>query len=117
MGHGRPGGRLVEVGLALGLVLLSAGALLAGLALCVVGLMAVYTALFRVDPILAYGLLAASSGLTIKFVGPVMGSIWKGVSAVWRPFLTYYGYEAHTLRPIKDEKTAARPEGREKHEG
>lgn len=79
--------------------------------------MAVYVALFRVDPILAYGLLAASAGGTIKFVGPVMGTIWKALSAVWRPFLTYYGYEAHTLRPLRDDKTVAPPEGREKNEG
>lgn len=79
--------------------------------------MAVYVALFRIDPILAYGFIAASTGVTIKLVGPVMGTIWKGLAAVWRPFLTYYRYEAQTLRPIKDEKTAARPEGREKNEG
>ncbi len=107
----------MEVGLALGLVVLSAGAMLAGLALCVGGLMAVYVALFRIEPILAYGFMAASTGLTIKFVGPVMGTIWKGLAAVWRPFLTFYGYEAHTLRTIKDEETAARPQGRDKNEG
>lgn len=67
--------------------------------------MAVYVALFRIDPILAYGLMAASAGLTAKFVGPVMGTIWKGLAAVWRPFLTYYRYEAQTLRPIKEDET------------
>jgi hypothetical protein len=108
---------LVEVVLALGLAVLSAGTLLAGLALCVVGFMAVYAALFRVDPILAYGLTAASTGLTIKFVGPVMKTIWKGLAAVWRPFLGYYRYEAHTLRSLADEETAAPAHGRDKNEG
>jgi hypothetical protein len=115
--HGRPGGRLVEVLLALGLVVLSAGTIMAGLALSVAALMAVYVTLFRVSPILAYGLLAAGGGLTFKFVVPIMTMVWKGIAAVWRPFLRYYRYEAHTLRPIKDEKTAAPANGREKNEG
>lgn len=103
--HGRPGGRFLEVALGLGLVVLSAGALVAGLALALAAIVGLYGVLYGISPILAYGLMAAGGGATVKLAGPIMTTIWKGLSAIWRPFLTYYGYEAHTLRPIKEDET------------
>ena len=35
----------------------------------------------------------------------------------WNALLRYYRYEAHTLRPIKDEKTAVPGNGSDKNEG
>jgi hypothetical protein len=115
--HGRLGGRLVEVVLALGLAVLSAGVLLAGLALVLWVLMTGYLALFRVSPILAYGIIAAGAGLSVKIANPVMGMCWKGLAAIWLPFLRHYGYEAHSLRPLSKNKATIPGDGREKNEG
>ena len=115
--HGRPGGRLLEVGLALGLAVLSAGVLLAGLALVLWVLIAVYLTLFRVSPILAYVIMTSGAGLSVKVAGPGMRLCWKGLAAIWRPFLTYYRYEAHTLRPLKENETVPPGDGRDKNEG
>jgi hypothetical protein len=108
---------LLELALALGLAVVSAGVFLAGLALVLWVLMTVYMALFRVSPILAYGVMTAGAGLSVKVATPVMRLCWKGLAAIWRPFLTYYRYEAHTLRPLTKNETTIPGDGREKNEG
>ena len=108
---------MLEVLLALGLAVLSAGVFLAGLALVLWVLMAIYLTLFRVSPILAYGIMTTGAGLSMKVAGPVMRLCWKGLAAIWRPFLTYYRYEAHTLRPLKENETAPPGDARDKNEG
>ena len=108
---------MLEVGLALGLAVLSAGVFLAGLALVLWVLVAVHLTLFRVSPILAYGIMTIGAGLSVKVAGPVMRLCWKGLAAIWRPFLTYYRYEAHTLRPLKENETVPPGDGRDKNEG
>ncbi len=94
---------MLEVLLALGLMVLSAAFLVA-----VVALVA-----YLFGPLAWSG---GSRGGGMIFVG----SLGLGVYALkypWTALLRYYRYEAHTLRPLKDDKTAARPEGREKNEG
>ena len=108
---------MLEVLLALGLAVVSAGVFLAGLALVLWVMMTVYLALFRVSPILAYGIIGAGAGLSIKVANPVMSLCWKGLAAIWRPFLTFYRYEVHTLRPLKENENATPGDGREKNEG
>jgi len=96
---------VLELGLALGLVMLSATVFLSGLALILAGTMAAITVLYRLSPLLGYGVIAGVMALATKCVDPVMKLCWKGLAALWKPFLTYYRYEAHTLRPIKDDET------------
>jgi hypothetical protein len=107
----------MEVVLALGLAVLSAVVLLFGLALALWILMTVYKALYRVSPILAYGIMASGAGLSVKVVGPLMRLCWKGLAAIWQPFLAYYGYEMHTLRPLTEVEATAPGDGRDKNEG
>ncbi len=109
--HGRSGGRWLEVGLALGLAVLSAGVFRAGLALVLWVLMAVYLLLFRVSPILASGIMAGGAGISVKVAGPVMKPCWKGLAAIWRPFLAYTGHEAHTLLPLTENESATPGDG------
>ncbi|MBL9048674.1 MAG: hypothetical protein JNK19_00995 [Tabrizicola sp.] len=47
--------------------------------------------------------------------GAAVGFLISGL--LWRKLLTYYRYEVHTLRPIKEEKTATPTDGRETNEG
>lgn len=103
--------------MALGLVVVSTGVLLGGLALVLWALMTIYLALLRVSPILAYGVMTAGAGLSVKVAQPVMSLCWKGLAAMWRPYLTYYRYEVHTLRPLKENETTTPGDGREKNEG
>jgi len=108
---------MLEGGLALGLVVVSAGVFVAGLAFASWMLIAVYQALFQVSPILAYGVMTAGAGLSVKVATPIMSLCWKGLAAIWRPFLAYYRYEAHTLRPLAQTEKTTPGDGREKNEG
>jgi hypothetical protein len=107
----------MEVVLAVGLAVVSAGVLMFGLALAFWVLMVTYMTLYRVSPILAYGIMASGAGLSVKVVGPLMRLCWKGLAAIWQPFLAYYGYEMHTLRPLTEVEATAPSDGRDKNEG
>ena len=90
--HGRPGGRLLEVGLALGLVVLSAAFLMVWVAV----------------PIYVLKLLSLKGGRIGK-----AGAVWIMLGFFllkypWNALLKYYRYEAHTLRPIKEDRTHER---------
>ena len=92
---------MLEVGLALVLAVLSVG-FIAG---------AILLALFLFGP---FG--SEDSGGRVLILAGVAFAVYI-LKYPWIALLKYYRYEAHTLRPIKDEKTAARPDGREKNEG
>ena len=92
--HGRPGGRLLELILMCALIGLSAGALCAGLGL--VFLLAMFlTGL--VGPAFLWPTIAL---VVTYFWRPIMRTAWWLAAKMWNPFLKYYGYEAHTLKPI-----------------
>ncbi|WP_395543797.1 hypothetical protein [Neotabrizicola sp. sgz301269] len=84
--HGRPGGRSGEVGL-LFLTVIATVLLIGG-------------GIFL--PLLLTQATGSSSYFASK-AGAAMGFV---VSALlWRKLLSYYRYEAHTLRPIKEDET------------
>lgn len=50
----------------------------------------------------------------------ILGSIALAVYALkypWAALLRYYRYEAHTLRPLKENETAPPGDARDKNEG
>ena len=94
---------MVEVMLALVLALFSGALLLGGLALMVVAFVELAAIVARYSPGLVVALAAGSGALLAKSLGVVTRAIWKVLSAIWSPFLKYYRYEPHTLRPIGDE--------------
>ena len=75
---------MLEVVLALGLVVLSAGLLVAGLAFVVVVTLAIVGAAHSFSPGVAAALMAGSGGLLFQFGGPVMRAIWNGLAAIWK---------------------------------
>lgn len=89
---------MLEVGLALVLVVLSAAFL------GVVSLGAVYI----------FGPAGRGGGPLL--VGCLALAFWV-LKYPWNALLQYYRYEAHTLRPTEGEKTAALADGRDKIEG
>lgn len=87
--HGRPGGRLLELGLALGLAVLS----VAGLA------GAVILGLFIFGPV-------GSDGGGGRWI--ILGSLGLAIYILkhpWAALLKYYRYDTQTLRPIKEDET------------
>jgi hypothetical protein len=97
--HGRPGGRLVEVLAAFALIGVS-------VAILVGALLAAY-ALFGllVGMVPAWLLAVVVTAALGRFITSVMRGAWWLLSAIWGPFLKYYKYQAHNLRPLKDEGT------------
>lgn len=93
--HGRPGGRLLELIIMFALIALSAATLCVGLAAVVLVNMWL---LIWIDPIF----IAAVNILVITYLArPIMRVAWRLAAAMWTPFMNYYGYEAHTFKPIK----------------
>jgi hypothetical protein len=41
------------------------------------------------------------------FWRPAMRATWWVAASIWTPFLKYYGYEAHSLKPIKPKEERA----------
>lgn len=97
--HGRPGGRLVEVLAAFALIGVSVGILLGALSVAFVAWMW----LAAIVPTAFLGVVMASG--VAYFFNPIMRSAWWVLSALWGPFLKYYKYQAHNLRPLDDEGT------------
>jgi len=108
--HGRPGGRLLEVALALGLVLVS------------VGLFGGFVALVSYD----FGLWGNGRDYHRDFDAVLVRAVvFAGLAAaacllayLWGVLLTYYRYDARTLRPLtENDKTEAPDKGRDNNEG
>jgi hypothetical protein len=77
------------------LIGLSAAALCGGLA---VAFFLNLLLLKFVGPLYVY----LANGLLITYLWrPAMRTAWWIAAAMWNPFLNYYGYEAHSLKPIK----------------
>jgi hypothetical protein len=94
---------LLELGLALGLVVVSA-AFLFGI---------VAAAVYMLGPLTSSG---GSRGGGMM----VVGALGFGIALLrypWAALLRYYRYEAHTLRPLKDNETTTPGNGHEKNEG
>jgi hypothetical protein len=94
---------LLEVVLAFGLAVLSV-AFIAGV---------LFVGLLLFGPVVG---TEAGGGGRLIFLGSICLSLYA-LKYPWTALLRYYRYEAHTLRPLKDEKTAAPANGREKNEG
>jgi hypothetical protein len=100
--HNRPGGRLLEVALALGLAVLS-GAFLAGV---------VFAGLYLFGPV---GDGDGTGGRSL-----LLGSICLAAYVLkypWTALLNYYRYDVRTLRPLKKNETATPADGRDENEG
>ena len=97
--HGRPGGRLVEVLAAFVLIGVSVAILVGALWAGFVGLMwfAGY-----VSPVFLAGVMVIATNYLFTKIFRL--ALWV-LSALWGPFLKYYKYQAHTLRPLDDEGT------------
>ena len=89
---------------AFGLIGISAAMLVAGLGLI---LGAGYALIIVGVQYLGTGFIVALVMLNTwavnRFGGPAMRMAFAAAGRLWRPFLTYYKYEAHTLRPIRNE--------------
>jgi hypothetical protein len=64
---------------------------------------------------LAFTQAVGGSSYFASKAGAALGFLISAV--LWRKLLTYYRYEAQTLRPIKDETTATSGDGGGKNEG
>jgi hypothetical protein len=94
---------LLEVLLALGLVVMSA-----------VFLCAVFAAAkYLLGPLASSG---GGRGGGLLMIGILGLGIWA-LKYPWTELLRYYRYEAHTLRPLKENETAPPDDAREKNEG
>ncbi len=96
--HGRPGGRLVEVISALMMVVLSVavfGAVFAGtMYLCL-----------RFAPYGTFGSIFLAMMAFSQYLFPwAMTATWWVLRHLWAPYLRYYKYEPHSLRPIITQK-------------
>lgn len=91
--HNRPGGRVVELLAALVLIFVSVGLFLAVLA----GVLWLFMQVAAWKPVLAFALVAASVNWLVL---PVFRFATRFLATIWRPFLSYYRYEAHSLRPL-----------------
>ncbi len=96
--HGRRGGRLVEVISALMMVVLSValfGAVFAGM---------MYLFL-RFVPYATGGLIFLAMMAFSQYLFPwAMTATWWVLRHLWGPYLQYYKYEPHSLRPIIPQK-------------
>lgn len=93
--HGRPGGRLVELILAFIIIGISVALLLGGIAIPLI-LSVLLAKLFGPTFMIVF------AGASITYLWrPAMRAAWWIAAAIWNPFLNYYGYEAHSLKPIK----------------
>ena len=97
--HGRPGGRIGEVLAALFMI---------GVSVCIfvgaicAGLMAWFWLIRIVPEWLVILVIVFGASVT---AAPIFRFAWWLLTAIWRPFLRYYKYQAHSLRPIDDEDT------------
>ncbi len=82
------------------LIGVSAGVLCAGLGLAFLITMLL---LRLIDPIFLW----PAVGLLVTFIWrPFVRMAWWLAAEIWNPFLKYYGYEAHTLKPIMPKENA-----------
>ena len=87
--HGRPGGRGRELLLLLLTILASVLLIGGGFLLPLIWTQATET---------GSSVFASKAGAALGFLGAAM---------LWRKLLTYYRYDVHTMRPLKEEKTAS----------
>ena len=97
--HGRPGGRGRELLLLLLTVLASILLIGGGFLFPLILTQATET---------GSSFFASKAGAALGFLGSAL---------LWRKLLTYYRYDGHTLRPLKEEKTATSDNGSETNEG
>ncbi len=98
--HGRPGGRLLELILMFALIGLSAGALCVGLGL-------VFLLTILLTRLVGPAFLGPAVALVVTYLWrPIMRTAWWLAAKMWNPFLKYYGYEAHTFKPIMPKEDA-----------
>ena len=97
--HGRPGGRGRELLLLLLTVLASILLIGGGFLLPLIWTEVTET---------GSSFFASKAGAALGFLGSAL---------LWRKLLTYYRYDGHTVRPLKEEKTATSDNGSETNEG
>ncbi len=100
--HGRPGGRLLELILGFGLIAASicVGVAVIGLSfgLCI---LAIWSA-GRWGSGFVVALMGGVGWLIKFYFTPIWRAVYWVLAVLWRPYLRYYKYQPHSLRPLID---------------